>query len=448
MVKKGFAYLSLLLFAACGEVAGSPDAAGDDDEIDASAPPADAAIDAVTEGPITVTAMTRCCNDIPNAPESGVRIVAASPSGEIYDSAVTDTSGQATLTIMAGASVTAIYQNPTGDGANKLVSFLDVQPGDQLTVGDKFSVNTALGSMTVSWPAVAGATTYRVYHPCGSNSASAPTTTLTITENSGCLVAPMDILFTASEGSTLVRWGLLPDVTFAAGGSTTLNAWQPMNSFTLNASGLPTDVSEVSVAASPVFNNRTTMSASISGTPSGGMLSGTRPWAVGGDAIQITAFVGRATFGLIQVLDRIPSTETTATFDGTSLLPWLDTPTADGATRTVTWASEGTPGGDGLVVFLRWPTTPALFGGGSDHEWIVMAPPGANTLALPSLGAENAAFDVPSSGEISVNGGIIDFEQDDGYGDYRARPEWEATLEDTTVVANGRVAVTIFAFAN
>lgn len=442
MVKKGFAYLSLLLFAACGEVAGSPDAAGDDDEIDAST------IDADPSGTAEITTLTRCCNAVPDAPEAGVRVIVTLPDGTIGDSVLTDANGEASVTVLPGSTVTAIYIDPNGTGANQLVSYTGVEPGDTLTFGEKFNAaSTTLGSMTASWPTVAGATGYRVFTPCGSSSVSAPTTSVMFTESDSCHVQPMDLLFVANDAAGPIRWGLAPNVTFSPGGSTNLITWQAMNSITLSVVDMPSDVTQVEFGASAVLNNRTTFSASISGTPSGGMLSGTQPWTTGGDAVQTQAFFGRETFGIQQVIERIASTSTTATLDGSNLLPWLSTATASGATREVTWETEGTVSGDGMVVFLRWPQS-MMFGGSSQHEWILVAAPSAAPFALPNLGPDGADFDVPAAATPTVNGGVLDLGADDGYDDYRARPEWEVTLEDDGIFASGRIAVTIFSFAN
>ncbi len=442
MAYKGIAISLAVFVAACGSVQSSIDAGDDDDDVDAAT-----AIDATSVGPINVTTLTRCCTDIPNAPKPGVRVIITNPDGSVGATGTTDNAGEITLEVIAGSSVTAVYVNPSGNGTNQLVTYADVAPGESYTFGQQFSTtSTTLGTMTVSWANLPAATGYRVHYPCGSQSATPPTNQVTITEFDTCHVASMDLLLVASDANGPIRWGLLPDVTFSNGGSTSLNTWQPMTTLQLSATNLPAVVEQMSMSASAVLNGRGTFSAGLNGTPVNGSLSGTQPWTTGGDAIQLTAQLARTNLGLQQILMQLPGTSTSATLDAPPLLPWLGEVIASSLARQVSWIQEGEGGGDCTVIFLRWATSTPALGGSSSHEWILLGPPGPTTVAIPDLGAAAQQYMPQPTNSLSVNGGIVDLGSDDGYAAYRTRPEWEATLEDESVLTGGSVTVSVFTF--
>jgi hypothetical protein len=444
MAYKGIAISLAALTAACGSVTPFDDA-GTGDDVDA-----DTTVDAATEGTINVTTMTRCCTDIPGQPEPGVRVVVTNPDGTPGDSGVTSSAGEIELDVTVGASVTAIYENPSGNGANQLITYTDIEPGDSFTFGEQFeATSTELGTMNVSLPSLANVDHYRVHYPCGTSYIYPPDLSTVITERASCHVAPMDLLFVAYDSNyDPIRWGLLPDVPFSPGGSTSLNVWQNMTQINLALTSLPEDVSQASLQAAATFNNDTTFSTGIEGVPTNGMLSGSAPWASGGDRIQLVAQYAGPGIGFQQSLSQVAGTETNVTIDDPVLLPWLGNVIASPLARQVTWIQDGEGGGDSTVLFLRWPQLLDVWGGSSSHQWIIISPVGGTVRVIPDLGPDGAEYMPPVESNVSVNGGIVDLSADESYDTYRARPEWEATLEDESVIATGSATISIFGFAN
>ncbi|MCA9675306.1 MAG: hypothetical protein KC464_09750 [Myxococcales bacterium] len=440
--------IAALSCAACGEVQQFADAGGDDTTIDASTAP-DAAPDAVQQGSVSVTTLTRCCNDMPDQPKPGVDVFVTGPDGAPGDRGQSNAAGQLTLDVTAGDSVTGLYlMAPNG---NELITYMGVKPGDSFTFGEKFSTaqGNPIGDFTVSWPNLgANINSYSIRYPCGGTGTGNTTLQATFTEYDSCHVSPMDILFMAYDtNGTLVRWGLLNDVNFVAGGSAALGAWQSPGSIQLSVSGLPSVVTQVQIQAQGMLNGgNSSFYASASGAPVNGGLSQTQPWTTGGDGIMAIALLGRnGNFGFQEFIKSLPATSTTVSFASPPLLPWLGQTVTNSASGQVDWIQDGELGpgdADATVFILSWND------GNTTHRWNVVAPPGIRELRLPRLPAQLAQYAPPSGVNINVNGGILQLSADDGYDDFRARPEWEATLNDEAILMSGSIGVSIFGGAN
>lgn len=83
------------------------------------------------------------------------------------------------------------------------------------------------------------------------------------------------------------------------------------------------------------------------------------------------------------------------------------------ARPAVRWKVVGEPVADATLVRVWWPTS-------HEHEWTVVAPPGASGVRLPALPDELAAFR-PGAATLSAAVMIVDASYVSGYGDVRAR---------------------------
>jgi hypothetical protein len=409
---------SALGTAACGKVQSFADAAAHD-----------AASDAVAAGTVTVTTYTRsgdtgASGDV----QSDVDVVVVAADGSVRDSGATDGSGEATLDVQAGDSVTAVYTR--ADGA-ELVTYLAVEPGDHLQFGEQFGAGgTQTATMTASWPAITAAS-FEVYHPCGPASAASGATSVTLYEYSDCAVTPFDALFVAYDVTTtsnISRWGLLSDVPFQNGGSAALGTWQVPSNFTIGANGLPPEVDSASIDAAAVINGGRGPRIQLDGTPTSGMLQASRPWATGGEGITASAGFYRAgEFGPQGTFERLDPSTTQWIAESPIRLPWFGTVIANAAAREITWITAGEGSPDGVLIFAQWSHY-GTDGGFFSYNWTFVIPPGLDELRYPELPASLMPYAPQDEDFLYAYGFMIDFAADDGYDALRARPEWGISL--------------------
>jgi len=423
-----------LASAACGKVQSFSDAAGGDDVVE---------IDATTTGEVTVTTRTRCCAGIPGAVVGGIDIVVVDADGAVR-TALTDASGEATVTLTAGASVTAVYRDVTG---GDLVTFVGVAPGDHLEFGEAFSAPaTQTGTMTIRWPTqTAGG--FSVATSCGQFSASNTASSVGVVQYSDCARNPFDALFIASDPddtSQIGQWGLLDEAAWVNGGAAALAAWQAPTSFTLGATGLPAEVADARIEVRPVIDGNPGRGVFVSAAPAGGAVTTTLPWATGVDGISALAVFERPDFGPQATIEGLDAGATAWQLDAPITLPWLGEIVASPATLQAAWSSDGEGSHDVTLMFFNWSRT-ELDGGVLDFQWAFFLPPGAEELAFPELPGTLASFLPEPDDSLGASGGLIDIAADDGYDALRARPEW-AILGVIADVPEGLVRVALSPF--
>lgn len=407
--------------AACGKVQSFTDGGGDDTQDDGSV------LDSAQSGTVTVTTYNRCCTGESGTVVAGVDIVVVHADGSVGDTAVTSAAGEATLDVVAGDSVTAVYRDVSG-GA--LATFVAVKPGDHLQFGEDFSNSgSQTGTMTVSWP-VQPASQFTVTHPCGQEYTSGTALNVTLYQYSDCATTPFDALVIANDvadSSVIARWGLLADVPWTNGGNASLSAWQSPSNFTLTATGIPGLVGNASLEVAPMIGARQGPRASLSGTPTGGSLSGTRTWATGGDGIVATAFFQRpGLFGPQAVLEPVAANSTQWVIDDPVQLPWMGQVISNAAAREVTWISDGAGSYDTTLMFVRWSHY-GTDGGFFDYEWTFILPAGIDGFQLPELPGTLMPYLPEDDDSLYVSGGLLDIAADPTYDDIRVRPEWVLT---------------------
>jgi hypothetical protein len=189
--------LVIALVAACGSdavrhIADAPPSAGSD----ATAPPIDAAPNAVT---LSVA--------LGGVGEAGVTVYFQSADSTLLTTVMTDATGTATGSVGEGGFVTAVNPLPgssTTANPDELITWADVRPGDHLVfdeAGAPITVNFII-------PQVTNGATYGVFTSCGSRTALTPTVSAgpppPITAAialTGC-TGPQDVLVVAFDGNT------------------------------------------------------------------------------------------------------------------------------------------------------------------------------------------------------------------------------------------------------
>lgn len=421
--------LSSVLAAACGEVV-QP---GGDDMPDIDAPEVDmqVEIDAPAPGTVTVVATQRTGPD-QGLPAPDVQVFATFPDGSTSSVVLTNSSGTAELDdVPFGSSVTAIDASVAGDP--RLVTFLHVSPGDTLRVGgEPFGPGQGdpNGTMTITVPAVTGATNYTVFHQCGSNGATAPTTSITISGTSTCNSGAMDLFFVAigpvgdPPSNQPIRWAFVPDVNYQAGGSFSLSAWQTAGTFSFLVTDLEPEVTEVALQALPFVNNQILfIPAFVETAPSDGMVTANVPWTNGGERTIVLFQAFRPAVGSFARLVVLPPDATSFTA-ARPAMPLLGPTLASAVARQITWIEVGTGSYDAQILELQWSVTNPD-AGIDDFRWMIVAPQvDDRSIAFPAHPASVARFFPGMNASIEVDSFLLKYDDLD-YDDLRAKPEWE-----------------------
>lgn len=392
--------------AACGGGGG----AGTDADPDAPTPPV---------GNISIT--TYGSNSDPSGLKPGVDIVAIDPDGST-STATTGPEGTTTLTIAAGASVSAMYPDQF-DGRYEVWTVLAAEPGDELVFGDaeriEYGVPTA--DMDVTVPSIAGGYAYFVYGACGGESVAAPMTTITIHQFANCEPATQDLFLVATNvNNDILGYGVLPATPFTAGGSVALTAWLPPGSLALDAAGIPPQVNRASMlAAMRLPSGPGHVQGELDLAPTGGSVSWTAPSPPVGDAIEVRLTLVTLEGPTQWTSDVIDAAATSHTFADVAALPWVSEIVVDPATSSLSFTAAGGRAPD--ATWLSFSYAPEEFG--QYYEWLVVAPPttdGANTITIPTLPAPFDGANLVASGSSSdAFVSLLDFVGADGYDDAR-----------------------------
>ena len=404
-----FSSLWILALCACGKVSSNT--------------PADAnQIDADLTGMLSVATQTRFFvsgGPAVGAPQASVDVVSIRPNNTVADMAQTDASGHANLKVYPGGSVTAIYQHPADMGAD-LVTYFGAQPNDVLTFGQRFSPPTSntVGTMTFSYPAIAAATSYDVFGPCGGAGAASGTLSITLTEYDFCHHDPMDIIFIAFNGSgQVINYNYISNVTFQTGGA---------RSIAVNVTGLPPEVQNLTAEFLTVGNvgspDDEMFGRSVNGQVTGGAYTNSFPWAPTGVRTEARLFMSRpGTFRQMQIVDSLQASSTTWTVASPSLPPWLQTFTVSAADQMGIMYLVGDGTYDAAVFRVNWNHVMGSMN--IPFAWTFILPPQMTTFTFPKLPAQFAA-DIPQPQDsFGFQAHIIEIPSVSSYDALRAIPE-------------------------
>jgi hypothetical protein len=396
------------LLTGCGKVNNTSDAG-----------PADAGIDADLSGSATVVTEA-VLTGTPGSKAGNIDVVSHLPNNMILATATTDANGSATIKVYPGGSVTAIYTHTVDMGAD-LITWAGVKPGDTLTFGSRQILppgpSMSLGTQTLQWPALGGVTQFQATTACGTTSTAVATATSMIqSESSACHKEPMDILFRAFNGSTLVAYGFRSNVAFASGGTVTLGAWTTtIPNVTINVTGLPPEIDSVSGSFATIFNTDSALFfGSYSGTPTGGAFTKTIPFHATGERTFGQLLLNRIGFEPMRLFDSFSTNTLTQTVATPTFPTWLQGETnVSSALRRAEWfivpEASTTSTTTGEILAISW--SHQISGVYHSSQWNVIMPPGQTSFDLPPMppalsdhqpapadfiGGSTTVFEIPS----------------------------------------------------
>ena len=412
------AFLSMLLVCACGKV-------NNDTPADANL------IDADETGMLSVVTQARffAGGAAVGAAQPSVDVVSVRPNNTLADMAQTDASGHASLKIYPGGSVTAIYPHPAAtDMGADLVTYFGVKPDDVLTFGQRFLPNTStnLGAMTFTYPAVAAASTYFVYGPCGSAGVSAGTLSLTMTEFTSCHHEPMDIIYIARDAAGQVINYNYVTVPFQAGTNRAITSWAAAKTAMISVTGLPAEVQNLSATFFNVGNigssDEEMYGFSVSGQATGGAYTNSFAWGPTGVRTEARLTMSRpGTYRTMQLVDALQSSATTWTVASPMLPPWLQTFTASIAEQMGIMYLVGDGPYDAATFRITW--THVVGSTNTPFVWTFILPPQMTTFTFPKLPAQFAAYLPQPQDTFSTQAHVIEIPSVMSYDALRAIPE-------------------------
>jgi len=414
----------LAAIAACGGGSSTPDAAADGRT---DAPVADAPVDAVTAGPVSLTVWAP-----DRTPQLGVDVVFYDPAGAVVSHQVTGSTGKVSEDLLPGGAVTAVRNEGGGLIA---YSWLAVEPGDDLVLGTPGPAPADVGPISVTLPgAAATATQYQVRLGCRTLTTTDPASPVTGELTADCLGSDtkIDVVAAALAGDgSVVGYAFSQGVTANQGGTTdvTLGAWQTQTdplTFTLTNTPAAAGAAgvEVHLRIDGLDFGGAVARTQVSGTTV--TLDAPYPHGLAVDRLQylLTVLLGpiQTPTGFLQVIAGEPDAPSTVDLDlSQGLLPALgDVSDAEASDQLeLTWTAAGSLAGtDGGFALAYWSE------GQTGHAWVALLPPGATSpLRLPRLPDELAAWR-PTATSVLSTPGIIFADADflDGYRALRAGP--------------------------
>lgn len=393
------------LLAGCGNVAGKT--------------VADAGIDADLAGDATVVTQAALFGTTGAA--GSIDIVSMLPNNTVLATAKTDATGNATIRVYPGGTVTAVYKHTINMGAD-LITWAGVKPGDKLTFSNRNPVTTGqpstpLGTQAYLWPSLAAASFYEVFTSCApfGGFISAPTLTLSLSETPTCHQDPtMTVIYTAFDASSaLINFGVR-STAFVNAQTVTLGAWSVPATGTINITGLPPDISSVNGAFRSVIDPRFDLASltSYNGTPTGGAFTTTFKFTQAGPRTVGSLTLSRTGFRPMQILDSFSTNTTTQTVAAPVFPPWGQTSTImSTALEMASWfvVPDASSSSDGQILHLNW--NHVISSVSHPSQWDIILPPGVTSLSFPALpapldallpapqdsaGASTRVFDIPS----------------------------------------------------
>jgi hypothetical protein len=409
-----FAWFSItVLAAACGSVSNKlPDA--DDVQIDA-------APDARTTGTITVNVMT----DYGDVDSNGNQLPVGLPrqGAQVF---FIEADGTTTMVTTGGdgvarsgdvhAGTTALVHRPQSATEAALEVFFALDPGAEITAGpdvDTYVSTTTIGTMTVTTPAIAGATGYYVTVGCGYGSSSTPTITVTIYD-------PCDrtdrTLVAVAYDSTGTRGYSTRQVDLAPGTTVNMTAFQNPSTFVMNMSSIPAAVTYANVYGQTFDADAGIGSFSMASDVTGGAAVLQGQAILAGSETLIESYFSDGMSNSSRQYRRITGTPTTAQLDVSRLLPFTRFDFGwDPANLVVDWDESGTTNVADIMI-TRGSYSLAATGG--FVRFALFGPHVTSELTMPELPTELRNL-LPQAGD---NGYVqsIHLIDDEAAADYQA----------------------------
>lgn len=411
-----FSSLPLFALAACGSVKDAgPDAS---------------TVDADISGTATVETESVAFGVAAGTNVGNIDIISMLPNNTVLEAIKTDAGGNATIKVYPGGSVTAVYKHTADMGAD-LITYVGVKPNDTLIFGSRNPsavgvTQTNLGAQTYQWVVQAGVTNHCAFTSC-SGACAGVGTSVAVTEFNTCNRSPMDILYIALGANGLVsHYNFRANVAFTAGQTLPAVGWAAAQNATVNITGIPAEVSNVSGNWATVLDGATeyNYAQSYNGAPTGGAFTSTFAFHPTGDRSLGRLNMSRpGSFQTIQVIDQFNTSTLNQTVATPTLTPWIQGGLlVSSALRIASWflVSDANSVSDGVVVRLNWSHVVSSVS--HPHQWHIIMPPGQQSLALPKL---PAAFNENLPAPQDFIGGqvrVFDISTLNGYDAVRATP--------------------------
>ena len=379
--------LPLVLVAACGKV--SHRAA------DASPGAPDSGPDASLRGTVTVIALSPSGD---GSPAAVVPVVFTDPDGTMVAEVTTDAQGVAQADVLPGATVTAVFASSGGGGTGALLgTVMAVNPGNHIQIGFKSNTPiTSLGSMTINFPALAGATNYLVYNGC--TSASTTGSSVSISFDSRCQRDTYDIMVVAEDGSSNpLKVATLNSAAFADGGTLTVpNNYQGgLGQMQFNFTNIPADITNISANRANLSQGRTLFGQAATITINQGAGTGSVTRLAGGDKALVT--VAFQSTMLHELFERVAGNAASYNVNvSTDILPVLQQPTYNKNKSQIDWTAAATgSSADALIGIVNYQRTmPAA----ASFQWFIVGPGNLSAVSVPTL-PDDLADNMPTTGD-------------------------------------------------
>jgi hypothetical protein len=414
-----FATALLAAAAGCGTITQSdPDASPSAPDADPTAPDADptapdadpTAPDAApgepdampdpTSARVTVLTLAR-----DGRPQVGAAVVFADPGNSRVQRLTTGDDGSVVADVQPGAGVTVVWTTATGA---RLLTVLDVRPGDDLVVGEAGRVTPPSTQRTPELSIVPFDTTspMTLYTRCSSTgtAVAANRTTATARITAGCDAPGLNddfILAVRPSGGT-TRISRLFDVAQDAE-RRELSGWSVVADMAVNLTNLPDDIGQLIVSRHlrrggfPFLYQVGLLSDAPVGATTVNVDLGAL--VAGSDMLMEVSLKRTSQPTQSQHLRDLRAPNSSYGFDaGQTLLPWFQPGVFDPATRRLEWSLAGSNPFDLLYVDARYTrgTGPTA----RSFEWRVVAPTSTGSFTLPELPAEVGDV-LPRAGDVA-----------------------------------------------
>jgi len=360
----------------------------------------------VAPGMVKVTVVDQTgVNPVPNVP-----VVFSNPDGTMVAQATSAIDGTAQAEVPGVVSVTAI--SPVA-ATYRLVTELGVEPGDAIRLGQVTDDRTPVGTFTVMFPSVPGATGYEVTGPCGGVDVPTSPAVLTITRD--CMVPSMEIVVIAIGGAQGMNAFDKNNVPFTDGGSVDLTS-SPTPVLAVDASytNLPVEQTVSSIETSryvPAQGVGPHSGCQSNDSVSGASLDASLIFCPQTTNALMISLISSATHQGQLIQQAIAGDATHYDVDASaSLLPWVARPTLDRTTRAfhVALDPNGTTNDAPDLVEVELQYTHSLNGTPTFFVWQAYMPTAADFVfpALPLADmlpteADTTQFEFVSLQELS-----------------------------------------------
>lgn len=358
------AVLLVAALAACGDGIGAPDA---------------------TLAPDSPRGLVRVRVTGPDA--LAVRVIFQNADSSLVLSTRTDVAGTANAFMAPGGFVTLVIAEGF---QQRLFTWADVQPGDELVHGEVFTLPGPLApSFRVTVPDDPGQQNFVLTTTCGGASLNAPQILTTQVSLSGCAEQHDLLIFNSDFNFQNEHYLYVDSVTLAGAVLALATPFRPFDTTRVEVRNVPAHLSSMGVSMM-LYENGFAMESSLRGnsfsiSDGAGAIDLSMPLPAGSTVVMsMQPSFGPNAPGIPQVVRwGPPPAMTSIDLAETALRPYIEPPTYLRGSHAIRW-SEWTEGAQADAVIATWGWSD--FSRGGNYMWHVFAPRTDETLLrLPVL---------------------------------------------------------------